>query len=106
MLWTSDTDRGTLIKIIKEPPRYTPQPQPLGPNVVISGLLPPQTRAPDTTPEVTKGTIPVPQRTHTESPDPYPLWSMMQMMYFTLNESNPNLTNPCCLCYDIKPPVL
>uniref|UniRef100_A0A8C4UKF7 Envelope protein n=1 Tax=Falco tinnunculus TaxID=100819 RepID=A0A8C4UKF7_FALTI len=92
-LWINVTNPSNPVLIgaplLKEPPRYTPQPQPLGPNVVISGLLPPQTCTPDTTPEAT---------------DPYPLWSMMQMMYLTLNESNPNLTNPCWLCYDIKSP--
>uniref|UniRef100_A0A8U8CHJ6 Uncharacterized protein n=1 Tax=Geospiza parvula TaxID=87175 RepID=A0A8U8CHJ6_GEOPR len=33
-----------------------------------------------------------------------PILSMLEATFLSLNESNPNLTNSCWLCYDVKPP--
>ncbi|NXT37628.1 ENV2 protein, partial [Pelecanoides urinatrix] len=32
------------------------------------------------------------------------LWKLMQASYLVLNNTNPNMTQHCWLCYDIKPP--
>uniref|UniRef100_A0A8U8B451 Uncharacterized protein n=1 Tax=Geospiza parvula TaxID=87175 RepID=A0A8U8B451_GEOPR len=33
-----------------------------------------------------------------------PILSMLEATFLSLNESNPNLTDSCWLCYDVKPP--
>ncbi|NWV42012.1 ENV1 protein, partial [Grantiella picta] len=32
------------------------------------------------------------------------LWKMVQASYRALNETNPNMTEACWLCYNIRPP--
>ncbi|NWQ84980.1 ENV1 protein, partial [Oceanites oceanicus] len=32
------------------------------------------------------------------------IFRLVEASFNSLNQSNPNLTNPCWLCYDIKPP--
>ncbi|XP_063280693.1 uncharacterized protein LOC134565166 isoform X1 [Prinia subflava] len=41
---------------------------------------------------------------HLAVSDPNPIFRMLEATFSSLNESNPNLTNPCWLCYDVKPP--
>ncbi|KAM4892843.1 uncharacterized protein FYW23_008935 [Sylvia borin] len=36
--------------------------------------------------------------------DPDPILRMLEATFLSLNESNPNLTNSCWLCYDVQPP--
>lgn len=36
--------------------------------------------------------------------DPDPILPMLEATFLSLNESNPNLTDSCWLCYDVKPP--
>ncbi|NWH83092.1 ENV2 protein, partial [Piaya cayana] len=33
-----------------------------------------------------------------------PILRMLEATFLSLNESNPNLTDSCWLCYDVKPP--
>ncbi|NWU93811.1 ENV2 protein, partial [Upupa epops] len=33
-----------------------------------------------------------------------PLWWLIKASYHVLNSTNPNVTEYCCLCYDIRPP--
>ncbi|NXE64418.1 ENV1 protein, partial [Calcarius ornatus] len=36
--------------------------------------------------------------------DSDPILRMLEATYLSLNESSPNLTDSCWLCYDVKPP--
>ncbi|NWJ01485.1 ENV1 protein, partial [Crypturellus undulatus] len=33
-----------------------------------------------------------------------PMWRMAEAAYEALNETNPNVTEACWLCYDVRPP--
>ncbi|NXT39358.1 ENV1 protein, partial [Pelecanoides urinatrix] len=34
-----------------------------------------------------------------------PLWKLVQTAYQALNDTNPNATQGCWLCYDVRPPL-
>ncbi|NWQ85004.1 ENV2 protein, partial [Columbina picui] len=36
--------------------------------------------------------------------DSDPILRMLEATYLSLNETNPNLTDSCWLCYDVRPP--
>ncbi|NXM26942.1 ENV2 protein, partial [Oxyruncus cristatus] len=39
-----------------------------------------------------------------EIPDSDTLWKVMKTSFYVLNQSNPELTKECWLCYNIRPP--
>jgi len=94
------TDKGGLIFIKKEEIKNPPQG--VGPNLIISG--PEITTSPI---ETTKNTVTPSLNKMGETPlckvNEPPLWKIMQATYHTLNQTNPNLTTHCWLCYE-KPP--
>ncbi|XP_075301398.1 uncharacterized protein LOC142364972 [Opisthocomus hoazin] len=91
--WEEGQDRGGLIHIRKEEIKNPPQG--VGPNSIISG------------PEITASPLETTQNDVISSLDGTrepPLWKLMRATYDTLNQTNPNLTAHCWLCYDVKPP--
>ena len=111
--WEPGADRGSFFKIIKE--RIPHDPLPVGPNPVLNPptfskkkVVPVNiaTPSPDSFLKTANGTMTEFSLSRDlkllESKDP--LWNLMQASYRTLNESKPNLTEECWLCYNIRPP--
>uniref|UniRef100_A0A8V5GS63 Uncharacterized protein n=1 Tax=Melopsittacus undulatus TaxID=13146 RepID=A0A8V5GS63_MELUD len=84
--WESGADRGSYFRIVKE--KLPHDPLPIGPNSL-------------TFPKKKISSL-VRDSGVSESKDP--LWNLMQASYHALNESKPNLTKECWLCYNIRPP--
>ncbi|KAM6230470.1 retrovirus-related Env polyprotein from Fv-4 locus [Porphyrio hochstetteri] len=111
--WEPGADRGSIFRIVKE--RMPHDPLPVGPNLVLN---PPTsskkkvvpiivvTPSPDSLSETTNDTVTEFSLSRdlelSESKDP--LWNLMQASYRALNESKPNLTEECWLCYNVRPP--
>ena len=115
--WESGTDRGGLIFIKKQEVKNS---IPIGPNAaVIDNNQQRKESLPTSTPVLTgplsdsvltsslptKQTIPVnkPNMNFQYSLDK-PFFKVLDATFLSLNQSNPNLTNSCWLCYDVNPP--
>ena len=85
-LYESGTDSGGLIFTKKEEVRGPPQG--ITPNPIIGGPATATSLA---------------ETTEDRTGEP-PLWKAMQATCNSLNQTNPNLTTHCWLCYDVKPP--
>uniref|UniRef100_A0A674GKU5 Envelope glycoprotein n=1 Tax=Taeniopygia guttata TaxID=59729 RepID=A0A674GKU5_TAEGU len=98
--------RWVNVRIIRLQP---PTPRPVGPNKIIKNVLRGKntTHLKTLTPKATDtptSLADTPQIGRTAESDPNPIFRMLEATFLTLNETKPNLTNSCWLCYDIKPP--
>ena len=108
--WEAGTDRGGLILIKKEVLELTNSVA-IGPNTaIINDNQQRKESLPISTPVLTsslptKQTIPVsePNINFQYSPDK-PFFNVLDATFSSLNQSNPNLTSSCWLCYDVHPP--
>uniref|UniRef100_A0A8V5GTG5 Uncharacterized protein n=1 Tax=Melopsittacus undulatus TaxID=13146 RepID=A0A8V5GTG5_MELUD len=117
--WDTGPDRGSMFKIVKE--RLPHDPLSIGPNLVLNPPTSSEekvapvivvTPSPDSLSETTNNTVTEFSSVTefslsrdlglSESKDP--LWNLMQASYRALNESKPNLTEECWLCYNVRPP--
>uniref|UniRef100_A0A8D0EYG2 Integrase catalytic domain-containing protein n=1 Tax=Strix occidentalis caurina TaxID=311401 RepID=A0A8D0EYG2_STROC len=92
--WESGTDRGTLFFIKKQEIKNSAEKEILAnPTPVLTSTLP------------IRQIVPL-NRPHTNSqylPNK-PFFDVLDATFWSLNQSNPNLTNSCWLCYDVHPP--
>uniref|UniRef100_A0A674GES7 Uncharacterized protein n=1 Tax=Taeniopygia guttata TaxID=59729 RepID=A0A674GES7_TAEGU len=98
--------RWVNVRIIRLQP---PAPRPVGPNKVIKNVLRrkntthPKTLPPKVT-DTPTGLADTLRIGRTAESDPNQIFRMLEATFLTLNETKPNLTNSCWLCYDVKPP--
>ncbi|XP_073930040.1 protein C3orf33 homolog isoform X1 [Castor canadensis] len=84
---------------VLRPPNVKPSPQPSTTHHLPSTIA----RANVTTPRPSETSPPLVRPSlMTASKDP--LWGLMGAAFLTLNHTNPNMTNSCWLCYDVRPP--
>uniref|UniRef100_A0A8C0BM46 Envelope protein n=1 Tax=Buteo japonicus TaxID=224669 RepID=A0A8C0BM46_9AVES len=104
MSWTTGKVMGTLIQIKKE---MAPSEElsPVGPNTILTGELGTKQIK---TELVVNETQDVADNTNSlngqRDIEPNSLWKLMEVSYQVLNQTNPNLTDHCWLCFDTKPP--
>uniref|UniRef100_A0A8V5GR02 Uncharacterized protein n=1 Tax=Melopsittacus undulatus TaxID=13146 RepID=A0A8V5GR02_MELUD len=104
---------GSCFRIVKE--KLPHDPLSIGPNLVLNPPTSSEekvapvivvTPSPDSLSETTNNTVTEFSLSRDlelpESKDP--LWNLMQASYRALNESEPNLTEECWLCYNVRPP--
>uniref|UniRef100_A0A8V5GUW8 Uncharacterized protein n=1 Tax=Melopsittacus undulatus TaxID=13146 RepID=A0A8V5GUW8_MELUD len=87
-------DRGGHFLIRKI--RIPHDPLPVGPNKVLNSPTFPKKKIVPTSSSLV--------RDSGVSKSKDPLWDLMQASYRALNESQPNLTKECWLCYNVRPP--
>uniref|UniRef100_A0A8V5GR10 Uncharacterized protein n=1 Tax=Melopsittacus undulatus TaxID=13146 RepID=A0A8V5GR10_MELUD len=109
-------DRGGHFLIRKI--RIPHDPLPVGPNKVLNSPTFPKKKIVPTSVTTTRpNSLSVTDRTTNDtvtesslvrdsgvSKSKDPLWDLMQASYRALNESQPNLTKECWLCYNVRPP--
>lgn len=98
-LFEPGTDRGGHFLIKKSP--LPNDPEPVGPNLVILEERVEKQRN-DSNISV-NSTLSSPTLDSTETGDDN-LWKILQATVKVLNETHPNLTSDCWLCYTLKPP--
>uniref|UniRef100_A0A8U8BB77 Uncharacterized protein n=1 Tax=Geospiza parvula TaxID=87175 RepID=A0A8U8BB77_GEOPR len=86
-------------------------PRALGPDKVIKSTQKgrnvtylPQGPARERSPTSPTGAVEAFQIDRSTGSDTDPILGMLEAIFLSLKESNPNLTDSCCLCYDVKPP--
>uniref|UniRef100_A0A674GTV4 Envelope glycoprotein n=1 Tax=Taeniopygia guttata TaxID=59729 RepID=A0A674GTV4_TAEGU len=76
---------------------------PVGPNKVLNSPISPTKKiVPASVTTTSNDVVAVRDSGVLKSKDP--LWDLMQASYRALNESKPNLTKECWLCYNVRPP--
>uniref|UniRef100_A0A8D0FN78 Envelope glycoprotein n=1 Tax=Strix occidentalis caurina TaxID=311401 RepID=A0A8D0FN78_STROC len=106
--WESGTDRGRLFFIKKQEVKHSAA---VGPNTVIKSGNGQKNEAPTnpaptlTSARQSKQIVFVNKsRTNPQYLPNKPFFDVLNATFWSLNQSNANLTNPCWLCYDVYPP--
>ena len=99
--WEPGTDRGGLILIRKEV--LPNDPIGVGPNSVLTGEVETEKLKDNATTGIISATS-ILENEPQEKIEDNSLWKLVQARYQVLKATSPNLTEPCWLCYDIKPP--